>query len=424
MKRFGWHINARAMSRSGMAWLISTALATPAASQTCVPQNEFIALDPALVGLDAFNSAALGAYERISPDGRFVLRSYSGKNLTTVTLIELPEPLSDQPVRLLQTPLGNEAFPVQGSWRYLVDVDGSHFLFKDVLQHQKGAIPRFKAGMTGFYAAAAEVTPSSPTPVQHLVQIRSLSWPNANAQDEAQGQGSLTVKTISVDTTEHRVVSDTGTVHLCTDRAAIDGSMYALPMLSVDGLEFAAMPQMPKAGNATMRIFGLGELGKDCVAKSSLDVVSGKLTFGFSSPTSALYATSRNSDVVYEYRGQVWWLPRQGDVPLNLAPWDADGKAGIRHVTAHAFPGLTRDGRVIYAATWQRCALAPENCRSEGGYVIADPLQSNAYQHHLSQLAQKSDTKHPRDASTPLCITTEKVRQERSRFARFHGLTE
>ncbi len=62
------------------------------AAQQCIPQNQFIALDPALAGLNDENQVALGAYERISPDGRYVLRSYSGKKLSAVSLLELPAP--------------------------------------------------------------------------------------------------------------------------------------------------------------------------------------------------------------------------------------------------------------------------------------------------------------------------------------------
>ena len=61
-------------------------------SSFCIPQNQFIALRPELAGLNDENQVALGAYERISPDGRYVLRSYSGKKLSAVSLVEIPGP--------------------------------------------------------------------------------------------------------------------------------------------------------------------------------------------------------------------------------------------------------------------------------------------------------------------------------------------
>lgn len=374
--------------------------------QTCVPQNEFIALDPALVGLDDLKNVALGAYERVSPDGRFVLRSFSGKNLSTVSLIELPAPSSGQAHRVWQTPLSNEAFPVQGSWRYLVEIDGAHYNFAQVLRQQTQAKPLFKAGMTGFYAAAAELQSTYPERSSAPVQIRSLSWPNANARGDLQGQGTLTSTTTTIDPIAHKVLAESGTVNLCSERIGSDGAMYALPMLSVNGQEFGALPQKPSVGESTIRVFGFGPQGRSCTPQLQLQAPSGKITFGFA-PEKRVGA-----DFVYEFSGQVWWYSRTLGQALNLAPWEEDGKGAVRDVIASAFPGMSRDGRVIYAATWKRCQGA--QCRNEGGYVLSDPFQSYAYLHRLQQLGTK--------AQAHACITLEQVQRERADFARFHGL--
>lgn len=50
----------------------------------------------------------------------------------------------------------------------------------------------------------------------------------------------LTARTLTVDALKQSVVADTNRVNLCLNRLAQGGSMYALPMISVDGLEFAA----------------------------------------------------------------------------------------------------------------------------------------------------------------------------------------
>jgi hypothetical protein len=379
--------------------------------QTCVPQNELIPLDAGLVGLDDLQNVALGAYERISPDGRFVLRSFSGKNLSAVSLIELPAPNTGGRHRVFQTPLTNEAFPVQGTWRYLVEIDGSHYSLGSILAQQKAAKPLFKAGMTGFYAAAAELSPNYPLVSAEPVAIRSLSWPNANARGDAQGQGTLTSRTVTIDPLSHKVLADSGIVNHCGDRLHTDGAMYALPMLSVDGAEFAALPQKPREGSATMRVFGFGDKGDACIPKMQLKVNAGKVTFGFAGTPDAL-----GGDLVYEYRGQVWWYPRALNVPINLAPWENNGKGPIRDIIASAFPGLTRDGRVVYAATWKRCAGS--SCRNEGGYVVADPYQSYAYLNFMA--GQNAMPKLP--PAKP-CITTAEVFQQRNDFARFHGIS-
>jgi hypothetical protein len=418
------------------------------ASSQCIPQNQLIALDPALAGVNDDNQVALGAYERISPDGRYVLRSFSGKNLSAVSLVELPGPpgltsLAGQVSRqkIYSTPFSNEAFPVQGSWRYLVDTNGDHYTFSSILVNKYAGYslktsfignqnkPLFSGGMTGFYAAASEVGGSYPARDTHPVVIRSLSWPNANAPGSAtenrQGEGMLTSRTITVDAAtdpqKQRVIADTSRVNLCLNRLAQDGTMYALPMISVDGQEFAALPQNPVAGVATMRIFGFGADGKQCEPSGQFKLQSGKVIFGFSRKT------KKYADVAYEYRGQVWWVQRDNSsqpLPaLNLAPYEdpaASAKASkttpaYKDVTASAFPGFSRDGRVIYAATWKRCDSQLErDCIQEGGYVVSDPYQSNAYR---NQLLQSKTT------AFKSCITVQDVAAERSAFAAFHGIS-
>ena len=420
--------------------------------QQCIPQNQFISLDPALAGMNDDNQVALGAYERISPDGRYVLRSFSGKNLSAVSLVELQGPpgltsfagqVSRQ--KIYSTPFSNEAFPVQGSWRYLVDTNGDHYTFNSILGNKYAGYslkntlignqnkPLFSGGMTGFYAAASEVGGSYPVRDTQPVVIRSLSWPNANALGSAtenrQGEGMLTSRTITVDAAtdsqKQRVIADTSRVNLCLNRLSQDGTMYALPMISVDGQEFAALPQNPVAGVPTMRIFGFGADGKQCEPVGQFKLQSGKVIFGFT------HKTKKHADVAYEYRGQVWWVQRDNSsqpLPaLNLAPYEDSAAAAkasktnpaYKDVTASAFPGFSRDGRVIYAATWKRCDGAQErDCVQEGGYVVSDPYQSNAYRNQFLQ--SKTNTLNNTPQS---CITVQDVAAERNAFATFHSIS-
>ena len=426
--------NVTSVVAADTAIVVMGAVETQAAEQ-CIPQNQFIALDPALAGLNDENQVALGAYERISPDGRYVLRSYSGKKLSAVSLVELPGPsglsvmkgqVSRQ--RILSTPFSNEAFPVQGSWRYLVDTNGDHYTFNSILDNKYAGYNHIKSvfsgGMDGFYAAASEVSAvdgSYPLRDAQSVLIRSLSWPNANASGSAtenrQGEGMLTSRTLTVDTAKHRVMADSARVNLCLNRLGQDGAMYALPMISVDGREFAALPQNPISGVPTMRIFEFGTDGKQCIPSGQFTLQSGKVIFGFSSKA------KKHADVAYEYRGQVWWIRRDDGtkplVPLNLAPWEdpafkaSTTNPAYKDVTASAFPGFTRDGRVIYAANWKRCTGATErDCTQEGGYVVSDPFQSNAYRSELLQTRAKP---------AKSCITVQDVADERAAFSAFHG---
>lgn len=403
----------------------SKSVAVSETEQKCIAPNQFIALDPKLAGLDDDKQVALGAYERVSPDGRFVLRSFSGKRLTAVSLVELPS--SDLATgqtqgrqHIYETPLSNEAFPVQGSWRYVVDINGDHYTFKSILDKENKAKPLFSGGMTGFYAVASEVNSSYPHRSNTPIQIRSLSWPNATADHDNQGIGTLSSATLTVDPVHHQLLSTTGVVNHCLDRTQTDGSMYALPMIAIDGTEFAALPQKPSDGEPTMRIFGFGADGKQCVPQGKFKLQSGKVIFGFSDK-----ASNTPANAAYEYRGHIWWYQRALDVQLNLAPWQDDrdlgttSKPAYKDVTANAFPGITRDGRVIYAANWKRCTGA-STCTPEGGYVVADPWQSNAYKNHLLENPSKANQL---GAAHKTCITVQDVLKERAAFAEFHNIT-
>jgi hypothetical protein len=397
-------------------------------AEQCIPQNSFTALSPALVGqqTDTYGhtSVALGSYERISPDGRFVLRSFSGARLGEVSLIELDA--AGQAVAAYATPLTNEAFPVQGSWRYLVDVNGDHYTFSSLLgnnsKDKQQIKPVFRGGMTGFYAAAAEL-PFDPARDQAgQVRIRSMSWPNASGDGDAQGKGALVARTLEVDTARQQITSDSGNVYLCGQRWREDGTLYALPMLSVDGLEFAALPQTPVHGEPTMRIFSFGDApgkpGSGCEPQAAFGFSSGKTIFGF--PQTRLDGKTSPADLAYEYQGHVWWYHRgQGmgeGQRFNVAPY-YDEKLRT-YLTAGAFPGITRDGRVIYGATEHACAAPtpgqpPKPCIERAGYVTSDPYQSNAYQQFLQQ--------HKGPARRQ-CITHGDVARERAAFSTLHGL--
>ncbi|MDO5290529.1 MAG: hypothetical protein Q4F13_12980 [Pseudomonadota bacterium] len=410
-----------------VTWVACAAVAADApvtaAAPRCIAPITYLPLDARDVGQDDNGTAALGTYERISPDGRFILRSYSGARLGQVSLMELPPTRADAPapaarVKVYRTPFSNEAFPVQGTWRYLVDVNGEHYRLADVLRQQGAARPLFKAGMTGFYAAASELavpaTPSSSAAEQAGVQteqsaqppvfIRSLSWPHSTSPD-GQGVGPLQIDTIEVHDDGHaaRVRRSTGPRFICASRAAADGNVYALPMLSVDGTEFSAIPQIPRTSPPSMRVYGLSPeplaSQHPCDMRADLGQSPGKAVFGFAQPPAAAWLT-------YSDLGHVYVYDRTLKQRFRLAH--------ARHrVLASAFPGLTRDGRVIYGATWRDCAGDNSTCPEQAGYVVVDPYQSpawRAYWQAQSKPAPKT------------CITEADVQAERERLARLLAL--
>jgi hypothetical protein len=384
----------------------------------CIPAHQFAELPASIAGsqTDAYGntSVALGAYERVSPDGRFVLRSFSGARLGEVSLIELSS--TGQVLQAIATPLKNEAFPVQGSWRYLVDTNGDHYTFESILRSpQAGSSlfsskdsprPVFRGGMDGFYAAASEL----PSSKSGHIRIRSLSWPNSAGDTQTQGEGALVSRTIEVDIQRHRITADSGVVFHCRERIGQDGPLYALPMISVDGNEFAALPQLPQQGKQTMRIFGFGEDGKSCDMRQSFDFSSGKAIFGFPQNTSG--QASATAPLAWEYQGNAYWYSRELGVPFNLRPFELEGRrtGADFDLTASAFPGLTADGRVIYGASLKDCSAAQgkPSCRERVGYMISDPYQSNAYRNFL--LTHKGPARQQ-------CITHADVQRARTAFS-------
>ena len=387
---------------SGGLLAISLAAVADDAASSCVPALNYLPLD-ASVGLDSNGVPALGTYERISPDGRFVLRSYSGARWGEVTLMELP-PSGAGPLRVYRTPLSNEAFPVQGSWRYLVDVDGRHFRLREVLQQQAQARPLFQGGMRGFYAAASELEPGGSVD-RSMVWIRSMSWPQGDRA--GQGTGPLQVRTIGVrdagDLAE--VLVDTGPQFICGARQASDGGVYTLPMMSVDGREFSAIPINPRAGQPSMRVYGLsgavpGER-HDCDLRMDLKAAPGKAVFAFADRSSRMLAYTDNASV--------YFVDRRGalqDQVFRIEDQHAE-------VLASAFPGFTRDGRIIFGASWKECRPGGA-CESRAGYVVADPYQNADYRQQLRQVGLPSDK---------VCVTQADVRRERQRFAKAHALS-
>ena len=149
--------------------------------------------------------------------------------------------------------------------------------------------------------------------------------------------------------------------------------------------------------------------------------------------------------MAYALDGQVWWYSRFLDQPFNLAPFLEPLKpseppallapSGLsappqrapsqtkqpqasQSLIASAFPGLTRDGRVIYAANWQTCPVPSPSaptpvCTERPGYVVADPFQSNAYQGFLRQY---------KGIARRQCITQGDVMAQRNAFTSLHGL--
>lgn len=328
---------------------------------TCVPPHEYFPFEGKWVSKNDNGDVVLGMYSRVSPDGKYVLRSYSGKGLSQVTLMELVKGETNS-VKPYETPLKNEAFPVQGTWRYLVDVDGDHYKITDILKRQKDAKKQFKGGISGFYTVAAEL--AGGTPKNH--KIRSLSWPTDNSDNQGVGVLSNRVITASLDQNGIAEKIDSGsTNYMCKNLSSTDGQIMSLPMISLDGSEFASMPQNPRGSDPSMRIYKFGADNKSCEKRDDLKVMAAKVIFSRPELNSVLFYASGSMG---SKGNGIYFFDR--DVRKSFTLDDPE-----RKVRADSYPGFTNDGRIVYGAYWEECG--EKGCVDKAGYVISDPYQSS-----------------------------------------------
>ncbi|MFA6236383.1 MAG: hypothetical protein WC635_03560 [Bacteriovorax sp.] len=353
---------------------------------SCIPAHQFFPFEGPWATENDSGDITLGMYARVSPDGKYVLRSFSGSNLTQVTLMELIPGIKNS-VKPYETPMKNEAFPVQGSWRYLVDIGGEHYKLSDILKDQKKAKKQFRGGIGGFYAVAAELTGGSAS--SH--KIRSLSWPNGDPNNMGVGVLTNTLITAKVNSDgSAEKIDSSGINYMCANMKSTDGSAMSLPMISPDGSEFASMPQNPKGSDPSMRIYRFGANNKDCELVFDLGVLAAKIIFSARTQNQALFysggSLSNKGNGVHFY---------DRDVKRTFTLDDAGKK-----VRADSFPGYTHDGRIVYGAYWEECN--DKGCRDTAGYVVSDPYQSS------DVIDFKKE--HPEEASKfKNCITTDDV---------------
>jgi hypothetical protein len=202
------------------------------------------------------------------------------------------------------------------------------------------------------------------------------------------------------DGAQARVIEKTGAQYICMQRNAIDGNVFVLPMLSIDGREFSAIPQTPRQGQPSMRAYGLADqpmaTNHPCDLRANLGLMPAKAVFGFPAEGGG------PARLVYSDLGNVYVYDRALKATFRL-------DHARDRVLASAFPALTRDGRVIYAATWHDCATCPERA----GYAVIDPYQAVSYRQYW-----QTQGKAPPKA----CITQEEVATQRAVFARRHGI--
>ena len=357
-------------------------------SAACVSPNEYYPFDPKWAPKNDSGEYVLGMYSRISPDGKYVLRSFSGKGLTEVTLMELKKDENGNNIVVpYNTPLKNEAFPVMGTWRYLVDIDGDHYKLSDMKKNQKNAKKQFSGGIRGFYTVAAELPGGNIN--EH--QIRSLSWPNSNPDNQGVGQLSNQVIKAKKNGENYSKTDSSSIFYMCGNMKSSDGSIMSLPMLSPNGMEFASMPQSPKDNKPSMRIYSIGSDNKSCEKVDDLKLIVAKIIFSF--PETNKFALFYSSGNVTNKGNGVSFFDRTSKNIFSLS--DPEKK-----VFADSYPGFTKDGRIVYGAKWEECN--DKGCFDRAGYVVSDPYQSPDMMDFKKN--SPDNAKHLKE-----CITTDEV---------------
>lgn len=374
----------------------------------CIAAHEYVPFTGTAAQPNKDGQVPVGMYTRISPDGRFIMRSFSGDNLSAVTLMEIfKKSDGTKAAKAYLTDFNNEAFPVQGTWRFLSDLDGSHYRVRDIVKDQKSAKRQFRGGISGFYTAAAEM----PGATDAKIQIRSLSWPDNRVGQGQQGVGQLTNAILTIKKNSdgsYDKVDREGPYFMCKNLSRTDGWIYSLPMISTNGLEFSAMPQRPADLNPSMRIYKFGANFKDCEKVDDLNVPASKAIFGFAQ-------TGKKAPLVFLSSSVVDNKPVYG---IHL--YDRDFKRTFfvgdrsKWVSPDSFPGMTRDGRIIYGAKWKDCLDG--NCSEKTGYVISDLYQSEDMKRFRLQNPQYS-----KDMKT--CISEEEVAKVEAEQMFMYGLS-
>lgn len=349
----------------------------------CVPANELVPFEegPA-TARESGGRISVGTYSRISPDGRFIIRSLSGPKLSAATVMEIiKNPDGTKVARPYNTDLGLEAFPVQGTWRFVEDIGANHYKVADIVNYEKEAPRQFRGGERGFYAASAEL----PGGTDQSFQTRSLAWPQSS-NNAGTGYLGISVTSVKKKGNKYEVVEDKKYRDICKNLKESEGSVFTLPMISLDGSEFAATPTQPKNQQPTMRIYRILENGSDCVMDEDLGVSAAKVIFGSSRPgKKAPLVFLGSGNMLLETRCHMittQQVPDKEDpkkfvtVPLNPPRKECQDVttpvAGIHYydrelkktfyigdrslsINADAFPGMTKDGRIVYGASWTEC---------------------------------------------------------------------
>ncbi|MBC7420142.1 MAG: hypothetical protein H7328_05390 [Bdellovibrio sp.] len=367
----------------------------------CIAPVEYVKFTGVAAQPESNGSVTLGTYSRISPDGKFVLRSIAGSHTSKVTLNEIFTNTNGKKLaRSYNTRMDNEAFPVQGTWRYVVDPGGDHYQPKEILNKQKDARKSFNGGINGFYTAAAELPSLDP----NSIKILSLSGPTTS-NNEATELTTAVVYLKKNSSGQYEFDKESKRTSICGNLK--NEKMFTMPMISVDGTEFSAVPTSPANGKPSSRIYKLE--GANCILDDDLGFITAKTIFGFA-------RDGKKAPVIF--MGNSVMDSEEVGKKINVSGvhyYDRDLKKSFyigdrsTDLQVDAFPGATKDGRIIVGAKWKE--IQKDVPVEQSGYVIMDPFQS------------ESMRKLPDHMRPKKCITRSEVAAAEKEQAGIYGLT-
>lgn len=368
--------------------LVLCSISNAVNADQCVPAYEYIPY-AGMTNSGSENDERTGQYQRVSPDGRYILRSDSGSHLGSVTLLEIRQNASQGNLEAYAylTPLANEAFALLSTFRFVVNVNGEHHKIKEIKNNGKGSAPFFKAGESGWYAASTELKGGN----QNAFKIRSIAWPN-NSTSSGFNRGSdmgkgilyMSETDMALENGKYKVKKE-NRYKLCENLNPTEGNIYFQPMISPSGQYLSAMPVSPKDGEVTMRIYKILNSGR-CEKVDDLGKVSQKAALGLETDNQLPPVMWAGPSLFHDPKTN---LPVTGlyvrDSELKLNFYLGNSKKPFQPV---GFPNMTRDGRIVVSATWINCnasATGKEICKDSRGIVRLDPNQSEDVLKYRSQ---------------------------------------
>lgn len=320
-----------------IALTVAAAFSTGALAE-CVPARVEIPFPKSAQG-------NTGMYHRVHPSGDYVLASGAyGEGHTSVSIWDLKN-LDKGHAKVIKTPMVDETYPVEGSWKLFASPnhDGGtmkYFKFSDIKAKQEQATEIFSdSEHNQYYHSSAEL----PGSTGRKMKFRTMLWQNSVYRDyevSFDANGKMTKET-----------------HTETKVACGNKQQLSSPILSKDGSEVATQD-----GNGHTVIYKIKADGScDLVDEFGFD--TGKVNFSYGNGSQVVFQASVRQDVNgnQEYVNGIWIYER------CKAPAPAGCKRGPRRLSTPAdsdnasYPGMTKDGRVIYIA--------------EGKFVIVDPKQ-------------------------------------------------